>query len=110
MAQYLLADICMIMLSIAMRAGMNIVYGGLEYLRRSYNLAFPPVEMSVYADDDFELVRKSLIWGARGVSRIDSLKYLTLVEQQSDDIKNILSADYKIRNYVRELLEKELLY
>jgi hypothetical protein len=45
-----------------------LVDGGLAYLARGFDRHDPYEEHSVYADDSFDLVRKSLASGARGIT------------------------------------------
>lgn len=66
-----------------------MVDGGNDYLRRNVCEA-PYEEISLYADDPHEGLRKYLEWGTYGVEGDQPLKWVALEDMSSDHIINVL--------------------
>ncbi len=66
-----------------------IVDGGYDYLKRSVNTV-PYEELSVYDDDDFELIREHFTWGTYGKSGKEKIKYIPLKEIDTEHLHNII--------------------
>lgn len=89
-----------------------IVDGGYDYLKRSINTV-PYEEMSVYDDDDFEVIREHFTWGTYGKSGKEKIKYVSLKNLDTDHIHNIISHLGWTGNFLSQtlvLMIKELHY
>lgn len=64
-----------------------MVDGGNEYLRRTVHKSFPYEEMSVYAEDPYELVRCSFHRGGRGKNGDEPLKWVPMSEMSDEWLK-----------------------
>lgn len=85
-----------------------MVDGGLDYLRRNYNADNPYIEMSVYADDDFALVREAFHWGTRGKDGKSKLVRKPLSSLTDEHINAIIETQDHVPHYIKDLFEKEL--
>ena len=88
-----------------------IVDGGHDYIRRSVNTA-PYEEMSLYDDDDFELIREHFTWGTYGESGKEKLKYVALKNLDIQHIHNLIGylEMRGFQSHVLLLMIKELEY
>jgi hypothetical protein len=62
-----------------------MVDGGLAYLRRSAN--GDEVDQSVYADDEFEIVRGAFCRGGRGKNGDEPLRWIPLCEMSDEHLQ-----------------------
>ena len=87
---------------------LAMVDGGTAYLR------YGAIDMSkiklftVYADDDYELVRKYATRGSRGVDGKQPLKWIPLCDMDDDHLEAVL--DYGGADWHLELIRKEIEY
>lgn len=89
-----------------------MVDGGCDYLRRGgsgYEVA-PAVELSVYDDSPFDVIRTSMVWGSRGKDGRSPLLYKPISELTTDHIQAILATQTHISTMIRDILNKELNY
>jgi len=86
------------------------VDGGLDYLSRGFDRDDPHEELSVYADDSFDLVRTSLAWRTRGLSGDQPVRWVTLDKLETEHIQDILRTKRQIPGYIREIFEREISY
>ncbi len=70
------------------------VDGGTSYLRRSFKDRNDIIEMSVYSDSPFNIIRESLYRGGRGKDGTEELKYVLLKDMSNQWVKNTI--DYNI--------------
>ena len=82
--------------------------GGSSYIRRSIN-DIPYEDISLYSDDDFEILRENITWGTFGKNGDGELKYKSISNMSSNHIKSILSK-IKLAEYMEELFQKELFH
>ena len=80
--------------------------GGSSYLRRSIN-EVSYEDISIYSDDDFEIIRENITWGSRGKNYDEPLQYKSISNMSSNHINAILS-QYRLADYLKELFEKEI--
>lgn len=80
--------------------------GGSSYLRRSVN-EVSYEDISIYSDDDFEIIRENITWGSRGKNGDEELYYKPISNMSTNHIKAILS-QYRLADYMKETFEKEL--
>jgi len=59
------------------------VDGGMDYLRRGYTTPNYK-ELSLYEDDDFELIRKTVTRGGRGVDGTEPLTFVPIAEMNDE--------------------------
>ena len=83
------------------------VDGGTSYLKRSSNIEYYK-DLSVYADDDFELVRVSMERGSRGINSDEPLKWVKLADMSDEHLKAILV--YGGSKWQMDLINKEIKY
>jgi hypothetical protein len=82
--------------------------GGLDYMR------YGGVDMSkvkpieIYADDDFEVVRKFAVRGSRGKDGDQPLSWIPICDMDDDYLKAVV--DYGGDNWHIELINKEIEY
>jgi hypothetical protein len=86
------------------------VDGGLDYLSRGFDRDDPHEELSVYADESFDLVRASLAWGTRGITGDQPIRWVTVDTLETEHIQNILRTQHQIPGYIREIFEREISY
>lgn len=82
--------------------------GGSSYLRRSVN-EVSYEDISLYSDDDFEILRKNICWATFGKNGDEELQYKSISNMSSNHIKAILS-NCTVADYMKELFEKEISY
>jgi hypothetical protein len=87
-----------------------MVDGGLEYLRRIVHDDAPYQELSATLTDPFETIRESFCWGTRGKEGKDPVKWVELMNLETDHIQAILDTQFDSgrASWVKELMEKEL--
>jgi len=84
--------------------------GGNNYARRSVNKV-PAKDISIYADDDFVVVRKIFRWGTYGkVARLENFKWIFLCDMSDEHIRNIIVTQKQINEITKGLFVKELKY
>lgn len=86
------------------------VDGGTEYISRSYVDKTKYINMNVYADEPFDIIRKSLHWGTRGKSGKDKLKFISISEMDDDHLEKILRNEKVGANWIRDFFIKEMQY
>jgi hypothetical protein len=86
------------------------VDGGHDYLARGFDRDDPHEELSVYADESFDLVRTSLAWGTRGITGDQPIRWVTVDKLETEHIQNILRTQHQISGYIREIFEREISY
>lgn len=84
-----------------------MVDGGLDYLRRNVpkNRAS---ELSVYEDDPFPLIRRTFHWGTRGKDGKQPLKWVPLIDLDTDHIKAILETQKQVPEHLLNIFKQEL--
>ena len=89
-----------------------IVDGGNHYLRRSMN-DVPAEDLTVYLDDNFEVVRMAFVWKSYGknLEHAPNGIYIALCDMTDDHIEAILNTQvHIIGTFVEELMVAELQY
>ena len=81
--------------------------GGCSYLRRSSN-TIPAEDLTVYADDDFELVRVSAERGGRGINGNDPLTWVKICDMNDAWLEAVL--DYGGTEWHLDIIRKEIEY
>ena len=86
------------------------VDGGKDYVRLGGGNDM--VDLCIYSDDDFEVVRKELLRGGRGKNGTEELKYVALCDMSDDWILSAIryNARYGDSREVDRLYSKELEY
>jgi len=59
------------------------VDGGMDYLRRGYTVP-NYTELSLYEDDDFELIRKTVTRGGRGIDGTEPLTFVPICDMNDE--------------------------
>lgn len=85
-----------------------MVDGGTAYLRYGAMDMSKIKLFAVYADDDYELVRKYATRGSRGVDGKQPLKWIPLCDMEDDHLEAVL--DYGGADWHLELIRKEIEY
>ena len=75
------------------------------YVRRSVNV-IPAEDLSVYADDDFELVRTVAVRGSRGVDGNEPLHWIKICDMTDDHLKAVL--EYGGEQWHLDIIKKEI--
>ncbi len=89
-----------------------IVDGGTEYLRRSLN-GYCAEDLTVYLNDNFELVRKTFVWKSYGKNAeyLPHGIYIALCDMTDEHLCAILETQTHIKGtYVEDLMKQELVY
>lgn len=86
------------------------VDGGTEELYRAVHHDYPYDELSIYDDDDFEVVRESFHWGTRGKKGDQVLKWVPLSHLDTEHIEAILKTQKHLSQSRVVLFNKELEY
>lgn len=82
----------------------SILDGGTDYVRTGGAI----VTNTIYADDDFELVRKSAERGSRGVDGKESLHWVKLCDMSDEHLESVLA--YGGQKWHLDLIRKEIEY
>jgi hypothetical protein len=86
----------------------TMVDGGLYYMRYG-GVDMNKVEpMEIYADDDFEVVRKFAVRGSRGKDGDQPFSWIPICDMNDDYLKAVV--DYGGDNWHIELINKEIEY
>ena len=85
-----------------------MVDGGLQYLRRTIHPNAPYTELSVYADDPFDLIRLAFCWGSRGRLGDEPLKWIALCNLETSHIKLIIETQRQVPDYLLDIFKQEL--
>lgn len=85
-----------------------MVDGGLDYLRYGAKDMKKIVSHDVYADDDFEIVRKYAVRGSRGKDGLQPLSYIAICDMDDDYLKAVL--EYGGAEWHLDLIRKEIKY
>lgn len=80
--------------------------GGSLYIRRSVN-EIPYEDISIYSDDDFEIIRENITWGSRGKNGDEELHYKSISNMSTNHINAVL-LHCSMSEYMKEIFEKEL--
>jgi hypothetical protein len=84
-----------------------MVDGGLDYLRRNIHDDAPFIELSLYEDDAFDILRNEFAWGTRGKDGRQPLTYKVLSSLEDDHIQAILDTQHHISMFIKNLFELE---
>lgn len=84
------------------------VDGGHEYIRRGFEGRYE--EMTVYANDNFALIRYTMEWGTYGIKGDQPLQYRTLMHMSNSHIEAILKTQSHIPLWSKKIFIKELKY
>lgn len=96
----------------AVTGEIYIVDGGNHYLRRSMN-DVPAEDLTVYLDDNFEVVRMAFVWRSYGknLEHAPNGIYIALCDMTDDHIEAILTTQNHVRGtFVEKLFIDELKY
>jgi len=85
-----------------------MVDGGTDYLRYGAKNMSKIKQFAVYADDDFDIVRKHATRGSRGKDGKQPLKYIPICEMDDDYLEAVL--DYGDADWHIDLIKKEIDY
>jgi len=85
-----------------------MVDGGLDYVRCGAKTLKKITSINIYADDDFELVRKHAFRGSRGEDGRQPLKYIALCDMEDDHLHKVL--EYGGSSWHLDLIKKEIDY
>lgn len=83
-----------------------IVDGGTEYLRYGAKNMSKIKQFAVYADDDFDIVRKYATRGSRGKDGTEPLSWIAICDMDDDYLQAVL--DYGGPEWHLELIKKEI--
>lgn len=84
-----------------------MVDGGLDYLRRYIGQNEPYKELSVYSDDDFDVIREYFRWGTYGKKGDQPIRYVALADMSNAHIQACLD-NLILHPLFEELFLKEL--
>jgi len=88
-----------------------MIDGGGFYMRQSFNEA-PAEDLSIYADDPFEVVREHFTWGRnfdKDMNRLPETEWIALKDLTTEHIENILDGGFA-SGMSEELMIRELNY
>ena len=85
-----------------------MVDGGHEYLRRNVTIE-PFIELSVYDDATFEVIRESYEWGTYGKDGRQQLNFVKISEMSDAHINALIGTSY-IPSHLKDWLETEAVY
>lgn len=85
-----------------------MVDGGNDYLRRNIHDDAPYDELSIYSDDSFDVIRRSLHWGTYGPKGDQPKRYVPLFDLSNDHIRAILDTQQHVQGQLRQWFEMEL--
>jgi hypothetical protein len=88
--------------------GETYMIDGLGYYTRS-NVNVVPAEYTfVTLDTPHELARQYVMWGTRGKTGDQTLKYISVANMETAHIQAIIDAQFQIAAELREFLKREL--
>ena len=83
--------------------------GGCEYIRCSAN--GDEKLLTVYTDDDHEVIRESAAWGTYGEDGCQSFKYVTVSQMSTEHLQACLDTQKKtMRPAIYKVMQNELEY
>jgi hypothetical protein len=85
-----------------------MVDGGTDYLRRNRHDDAPYEELSIYSDDSFDVIRRSLHWGTYGPKGDQAKRYVPMADMSDDHIRAILDTQPQVQGSLRLWFETEL--
>ena len=85
-----------------------MVDGGLDYQRYGAKSMSKIVAISIYADDDFEVVRKYAARGSRGKDGLQELSWIAICDMDDDHLQAVV--DYGGADWHIDLIKKEIEY
>lgn len=88
--------------------GWGYIDGGHEYIRSKYPEDAGIVDWSLWEGSPREEIVKKMLWGTRGKSGIEPLKWLPLCSLTSEHLNNILTTQSHIGNFMKELIREIL--
>lgn len=83
--------------------------GGLEYTRRSINIA-PATDVSVTTKDAHEVIRQAFKWGTHGKDGNQPLRRIPVADLEVDHIKAILATQTQLKADIRRIFVNELAF
>lgn len=83
---------------------------GLGYYTRSSVNIVPAEYTFVTLDTPHDVARKLVVWGTRGKSGAQPLKYISVASMETEHIEAILDTQFQIAAELREFLKRELIY
>jgi hypothetical protein len=91
--------------------GVYVNDGGNQYLRRSKNV-IPATDLTVYADDDHELIREVFKWGTYGKSQDFNrgCTYVPISKLSNKHVEAIIETQAHLPKHMRDIFEDELEY
>jgi hypothetical protein len=91
-------------------SGEEYMLDGVGYTtRRSINKV-PAEDLSVWTEDDFELVRKAKFWTSYGKDGQSAGQIMALCEMEDEHVAAILRTQKQLPSELRAIFEKELPY
>jgi len=78
--------------------------GGKDYLKR----ALEGIDVSVYEDDHFEVIRRFFCRGGRGIDGTESLTYTPLFKMNDNWLEAVI--EYNPNNYYNKFFQMEIDY
>ena len=87
---------------------LAMVDGGLVYIRYGANNMDKVEPISIYADDDFEVVRKVAARGSRGPDGDKPLSWIAICDMDDDYLQAVI--DYGGADWHIDLIKKEIEY
>lgn len=85
-----------------------ILDGGIDYIRGSINKV-PAEDLTVYADDPFEVKREVPIWGTYGKDGKQELRWVSVAEMEDGHIQALLDPAMYVAKRVKDVLKEEAL-
>lgn len=90
-----------------------MVDGGTEYLRRTIHQDAPYIELTIFDDAPFEVIRESLHRGGRGKDGDKPLTFVPISKMSDNWLKNCIKYNKQIgqeKSYHSKMYTKELIY
>lgn len=85
-----------------------MVDGGIDYIRYGGKDMTKVNHHAVYADDDFEIVRKYATRGSRGKDGLQPLSYIAICDMDDDYLQAVV--EYGGADWHIDLIKKEIKY
>jgi len=85
-----------------------MVDGGLNYQRFGAKKMDRIVAIDIYADDDYEVVRKYAVRGSRGKDGLQPLSWIAICDMDDDYLQAVV--DYGGEDWHIDLIKKEIEY